>query len=351
MREIRIASCEEGQRFDKYLRKYFKEAGSGFLYKMLRKKNIVLNGKKVSGNEILKTGDVVKMFLAEDTIAKFTDNIPCAESLKIKIIKDNSSVKADCIVYKNYKIEVLYEDDDVIFLNKPAGLLSQKAVESDVSLVEILGQYLKSNNRTDYAESAGFRAGICNRLDRNTSGIIVAGKSVKGLQTMSNVIKNREVSKFYRCIVNGIVTDEGHLKGYLVKDERANKVHLSENDVSGKAQYIETRYKPVAANGNHTLLEVELITGKSHQIRAHMASIGHPVVGDVKYGAPSEKELEHHLLHAYELRFNKEPGPDNIILDRVAGKSIIAPLPSKYAQYMGFALEGEIICHPGIQGD
>lgn len=330
MREVTISSTESGQRLDKYLKKYLDKAGSGFIYKMLRKKNIVLNGKKAAGNELLVSGDVVKMFLSEETIDKFTGgrrNISGTTEKNILNIK----CTGNRIICGRYSVDILYEDDNIIFLNKPAGLLSQKADRDDVSLVDIFTAYMRDN------AVIGYNPGICNRLDRNTSGIVAAGKSVAGLQKLSEAIRDRRVKKLYHCIVCGKVISGEHLIGYLVKDTLTNKVTIyDDNNAAGvlgehsisarKADYIETIYRPIGTCDVGTILEVELITGKTHQIRAHLAMTGHPVVGDVKYGAPRRKDIKHHMLHAYEMRFGEEDG----VLAGVSEATITAPYPAEF---------------------
>ncbi|SHK39155.1 RluA family pseudouridine synthase [Hespellia stercorisuis] len=293
MREIEIASNEAGQRLDKMLAKYLKEAPKSFLYKMLRKKNIVLNGKKATGNEKLVVGDSVKLFLAEDTIAKFS-----GEELKI----GKSTVKLD----------IIYEDADVVFINKPVGMLSQRAKDTDRSLNEHLLSYLKESSQITEQELKTFHPAVCNRLDRNTSGLIAAGKSLTGLQKLSEMFRERTLRKFYRCLVKGRVTETRKLEGYLVKDMRTNRVTVSEDAGEGNdpGDYIETEYCPVATGRDVSLLEVHLITGKTHQIRSHLASIGHPIVGDYKYGDREVNDsfkkqygLQSQLLHSYRMEF------------------------------------------------
>ncbi|MBE5937257.1 MAG: RluA family pseudouridine synthase [Lachnospiraceae bacterium] len=333
MREVVVSSREAGQRFDKYLKKYFKEAGSGFIYKMLRKKNIVLNDCKATGSEQINSGDVIKFYLADDTIAKFTGSADCQKKTDIHtpnkksdmVIEEKDNKKY--IVKSPYRVEIIYEDDDVIFFNKPAGLLSQKAEKNDISLVDILTDYLQLDG-----EASGYKPGICNRLDRNTSGIVAAGKSVRGLRALSDTIRDRKVEKIYRCVVCGRVKEGAHLKGYLVKDEASNKVYvtdtfnLSAPDNGRKEQYIETIYKPLGVCELGTILQVILVTGKSHQIRAHLAGTGHPIVGDVKYGAPKVRQTKHHLLHAYEMKF----GTETDVLSGVSEKSIVADYPDYF---------------------
>ena len=203
MREVIISDRESGQRLDKFLKKYLSKAGSGFIYKMLRKKNIVLNGKKAAGGELLSSGDKIKFFLSDETLATFTgavitDKDNNISSQKNKLVIDETNGK--CLLYASYKVPVLYEDDHIIFFDKPAGLLSQKSDKNDISLVDIFAEYMKT---IDGGLPGGYTPGICNRLDRNTSGLVAAGKSVKGLQLLSEVIRDRRVSKIYRCIVQG----------------------------------------------------------------------------------------------------------------------------------------------------
>lgn len=335
MREVIISGRESGQRLDKYLKKYLSKAGQGFIYKMLRKKNIVLNGKKAAGGELLSSGDKIKLFLSEETLAKFMEAEASDADTKsaVSVKKDGLVVNAQggrCLEYASYKVPVLYEDDNIIFFNKPAGLLSQKSEKNDISLVDIFAEYMKI---VDGGISGGYIPGICNRLDRNTSGVVAAGKSVKGLQILSKVIRDRKVSKIYRCIVHGNVREGTRLKGYLVKDEKVNRVTVF-NSLKGAdvrdAQYIETEYRPVGVCSVGTILEVLLITGKTHQIRAHLASIGHPVVGDVKYGDSDDKRYRRQMLHAYEMKFGEETG----ILKGVSDRGIVAPYPEDFARYI-----------------
>lgn len=274
MREISVMENEAGQRLDKLLTKYLREAPKSFLYKMLRKKNITLNGKKAQGNELLQVGDQVKLFFSEETLEKFRGSGTDAPS------------KALAKKLPHTGLSVLYEDEHVILLNKPAGMLSQKSKAQDVSLVEYLIAYLLETGEVTEEQLERFRPSVCNRLDRNTSGIVVAGKSLAGLQMMSEMLRNRSMKKYYRCVVVGTMHGSRHLQGFLTKDPEANLVRICAQPFPDdpEAKRIDTEYRALAFGNGLTLLEVHLITGRSHQIRAHLASIGHPILGDPKYG-------------------------------------------------------------------
>ncbi len=312
MRELIITKNEADQRLDKLLAKYLNQGTKSFIYKMLRKKNIVLNDKKAQGDEKLKIGDSVKLYLAEDTINKFS----------------NVSIQRT-----NTKLNIIFENDDVIFINKPTGMLSQKAEKNDESVVEHLITYLIDSNQLTIEQLQSFKPSICNRLDRNTSGLITAGKSLAGLQGLSHYFKERDMKKFYIAFVKGHVSNTKHIKGYLCKDNKTNKVRISDTKLNENDEWIETEYKSLWKSNEISLLEIHLITGKSHQIRAHLSHIGHPIIGDTKYGDVNINKIyrknhavKHQLLHAYRLEF-----PFNqAVLPNLSGNKFIAPLPAIY---------------------
>ena len=308
MKEITITSKEAGQRFDKYLGKYLEKAGKSFIYKMLRKKNITLNGKKAEGSERLNEGDTVKLFLADETIEKFSQEMP-VELEHFNQIEKKQMLEMD--KQEKEELSIIYEDNHVLIINKPAGMLSQKARPDDISLIEHITNYLLQSGQLTIEQMKGFRPGISNRLDRNTSGIIVAGKSLEGLQVMGELFKERTLDKYYYCIVKGVVEKKEQIEGYLYKNHSHNKVTISKQPQEG-SEYIKTQYEPIKKTEEYTLLKVKLITGRSHQIRAHLQSIGHPIIGDGKYGDvrvnkyfKKNFKLKHQLLHAAELHFPK----------------------------------------------
>ncbi len=312
MKNFIIEKNEAGQRFDKYLAKLLKEAPKSFLYKMLRKKNITLNGKKAAGNELLKCGDEVKLFLSDDTFEKFSGK--------------------EKVLAVRHPLDILYEDENVLLVNKPAGMLSQPSQQGQPSLVEYITGYLLDKGSITWESLATFHPGVCNRLDRNTSGIVAAGKSLAGLQELSRMFHDRSIHKDYLCLAAGEIKNRNFIKGYLHKDTKCNKVIVYEKQVQDSLP-IETYYTPLGSSGSATLLLVRLITGRTHQIRAHLASIGHPVIGDGKYGDREKNQyyrekyrLDHQLLHAYMLTFPALEGPLKCLSKTVH----VAPVPELF---------------------
>ena len=293
MKKIIISDREEGQRLDKFLAKYMDQA------------------------EKLRQGDQIKLFLSDETVEKFTGTAGRAPMQK-----------------GNIDLAVIYEDAHVLFVNKPAGLLSQKAKPSDVSLVEVITEYLLQSGSLGPEDLRIFRPGICNRLDRNTSGIVTAGKSLVGLQALSLGFKERTFGKYYRCLVKGRVDESAYIKGYLTKDKEKNQVTVKEYPSEGD-ELIETEYRPVRVRDGYTLLEVHLITGKPHQIRAHLASVRHPIIGDPKYGDRKENNrfkmdygLSFQLLHACRLEF---PQMDSVLAP-LSGRRFYAEAPELFGK-------------------
>ncbi len=371
MKKFYVEQNEAGQRLDKLLSKLLNKAPKSFLYKMLRKKNIVLNGKKADGSEKLALKDEITLFLSDETIAQFTEQTEATQHDK--------------------ELDIIYEDKHILVVNKPIGELSQKAEKEDVSMVEYILSYLLTSKQLTKEQLASFKPGICNRLDRNTSGLLIAGKSLPGLQEMAEILKDRSLGKYYLCIVKGRLVDRKRVEGYLSKAEDINKVTIYPTK-TGDAEYICTEYEPLlwtGANngsskgypeprteetdgahkqpltvqreglsgkynatddlqgeripagrkpgssaegikGEFTLLKVKLITGRSHQIRAHLASLGHPLIGDYKYGDQKTNHyfkmhygLNHQLLHSYQIEFPELKGE----LSHLSGKKLTAKEP------------------------
>lgn len=312
MRQVTISGKEAGQRLDKWLAKYMAKAPKSFFYKMMRKKNIVVNGKKVQGNEKLDAGDQISLYLSDETIRQFQEQ--------------------RTLHGKKKKLDIVYEDDQILLVNKPVGMLSQKAEAKDFSLNEYIILYLLDKKELTQEELARFQPSICNRLDRNTTGIVAAGKTIAGLQMLSEIFKDRTVHKYYHCIVKGQIREEKKLEGYLKKEPEKNQVYI-EAEPSEDAAWICTRYRPLKIFSWCTYLEVELITGRSHQIRAHLASQGHPLFGDTKYGdaklnrmCREKYQLNHQLLHCARLEMPQLEGS----FAELSGKVFTAALPAQF---------------------
>lgn len=316
MKEIRIGKNQCGQRLDKFLQKYLTEAPKSFLYKMLRKKNIKRNGKRAEGGEILSEGDVLTLFLSDETLEKFSGSKGSRG-----VVSSQREEGIEASRRTPAALDILYENEHIALINKPAGMLSQKAASGDVSLVEYFLEYTGGGEM-------GFRPGICNRLDRNTSGIVIGGKTLSGLQCMSELLRERKIEKYYLAVVQGVMMHKGIRQAWLKKDKKTNKVEIMEQETPG-ATYIKTGYEPLAADGTCTLVRIRLYTGKTHQIRSHLASLGHPILGDRKYGGGAAgSHIKRQLLHAYELKF---PFLEGVFSD-LSEKVFRAELPEDFYQ-------------------
>lgn len=313
MKELIIDKNESEQRLDRFLKKYLSEAPQSFIYKMIRKKNIKLNDKKANPDTIIVEGDTVQLYLADETIEKFKG--------KDEVIKSTLIPK------------IIYEDDNIILINKPVGILSHSAdkeygnniVDSMIHYLHVKGEYNPRLEKT-------FTPSICNRLDRNTSGIIIGAKNYASLKMINDSIKKGNVNKYYKTIVKGIIKKDETIEGYLIKNEELNKVRIL-NEKKDDSKKVITRIKPLAISGEYSLLEIELITGRTHQIRAHLASIGHPVIGDIKYGDKKTNRyfqekygLDSQFLHAYRIVFNELDEP----LEYLNRKEFIGKLGEKF---------------------
>lgn len=392
MQSVTIGGNQAGQRLDKFLRKYLPNAGTGFLYKMLRKKNITLNGRKAEGSEILALDDTVAFFFSEETFTKFSglaqhnaalqhneakqhkeasqhdaalqyegsseaaqnvENAQSAKNARSSEVAHSAETAQSAVpalvkeAQKAYKllqgITVLYEDDNVLILDKHEGILTQKADKTDSSLNEWLIGYLLERGGFPQGELRTFRPSVCNRLDRNTSGIVLCGKSLAGSQYLSRCIRERTIRKFYRTICSGLLREPQTVHGYLEKNTTRNRVTVwtDGSKAAGDAVPIHTSYIPLAWSGTqardgYTLLEVELITGKPHQIRAHLADIGHPLIGDFKYGSEDINRqfkesfgLSHQLLHACRVEFPKERDG---ACRALSGVAVCAPCPDDFSK-------------------
>ncbi len=262
MRIFKVHQSEEGQTLEKYIQKLLMSAPSSFIYKIFRKKDVKVNGHHEDRKFKLSENDEVAIYITEDQFNDF---------LKEKAYQPNNNIK-DWIIY---------EDDNVLFINKPRGLLVQKSKPQDESLDQMVVEYLIYKGEYNPEKEIAFKPGPAHRLDRNTSGIVAFGKNHQTLELLFELFKNHDlINKHYLALVVGQVEKEKDtIDAPLLKNEEKNLVSVSKNGKTAK-----TVYKLIKKYDHYSLLDVTLLTGRTHQIRVHMAYINHPIVGDSKYG-------------------------------------------------------------------
>lgn len=316
MREIKIAKNDAGQRLDKFLTKAL-DLPVGLLYKSIRTKKIKVNRKRAENNTVLAEGDIIQCFLAEEFFAKLDNS-------------DGVSVSLDKV---QPKLDIVYEDENIMLLNKRPGVSVHEDEDSKVNtLITHVQAYLYQKGEYNPKDEQSFAPALCNRIDRNTGGIVIAAKTAEALRVMNEKIKLREIDKFYLAAVHGIPKQkEATLTGYLLKDEKLNKVRVFDTNPPRGAKNIVTKYKVIATKNSDALIEVELLTGRTHQIRAHMAHIGHPLIGDGKYGINKTDRANGYkfqALYSYKLRFSFKGEPT--ALEYLSGKEFSIPKKEIY---------------------
>ena len=271
MRQLTIGPNDGGQRLDKFLAKTFRTMPNALLYKYIRKKCITVNRKKVPESYILQTGDVLSLFIRDE----FFEDTPEREAFK-QLLGETAS--------QSGAFRVAYEDENILIADKPAGMLVHEDESERIhTLINLIQAYLYQKGEYRPEKENCFAPALCNRIDRNTEGLVIAAKNARALAEMNEIIKQRKVEKTYLAAVHGVFSSPiGELRSRLEKDERTNTVRVSAH----RGKEAVTRYRVLRTDKSRqlSLLEVSLLTGRTHQIRAHMSHIGHPLFNDARYG-------------------------------------------------------------------
>ena len=303
MKELTIGSNDAGQRLDRFLAKAVPLLPASLAQKYIRIKRIKINGSRAERDSRLQEGDVLQLYINDEFFDK-----PREENAYLTVAAP--------------KLQIVYEDDHILLVDKRPGIAvhPHDGAEYGRTLIDHIQAYLYQKRQWRPREENSFTPALCNRIDRNTGGIVIAAKTAEALRVMNQKIKDRELDKRYLAVVEGIPKPAaGSLKGYLFKDAKKNRVYVSDKPQLG-AKSCQTNYKVLASKGGLSLVECELITGRTHQIRAQFAHAGHPLLGDGKYGKLDKRyDRSYQALYAYQLTFSFKTDAD--VLSYLDGKS------------------------------
>lgn len=288
MRTFHIGDNDAGQRLDKFLSKAVKRLPKSLMYKTIRLKRIKVNGKRCEISTRLQKGDIVYLYLNDE----FFDDVP----LSLPFLSAPA------------RLDIVYEDENLLLVNKHPGLVVHEDDNGSVdTLIHRIQHYLYDKGEYRPQQEHSFAPALCNRIDRNTGGIVIAAKNAESLRILNQKIKDRELRKLYLCVVKGLIEPKsGEWKAYLQKDEKTNTVTIS-SCKTPENRTIITAYRVLQQTKAYSLVEVDLKTGRTHQIRAHFAFMGHPLVGDGKYGKlehGKHANIRRQLLYSYRLDFH-----------------------------------------------
>jgi 23S rRNA pseudouridine955/2504/2580 synthase len=331
MKQIEITANDAGRRLDRFLRKYLPKASLSSIYKIIRK-DVKVDGRRRGEEYILAEGEILSLYLSDDKISELRGDTDADFSDGTS--GDNRSNRnggSNKKARRNFKI--IYEDENILAVDKPFGLLTHgDGIEKKNHLANQVKDYLIEKGDFNPRTEKVFAPAPANRLDRNTTGIVICGKTSPALKGLNEMIRKDLVRKFYVTIVHGRIDSEMRLGGYLVKDHNTNKVEIRKASPEGKEVVTIVRPIKVLSDGRneYTYIEVELVTGRTHQIRAHLASISHPLIGDVKYGGKKVFGLSTQLLHAVRLEFSGSVEG----LEYLEDMTLEAPLPEDFEKIL-----------------
>ena len=315
MKELIISKNDAGQRLDKFLTKALCDIPPALMYKAIRTKKIKVNRHRAEGKQVLLEGDTLQLFLPDEFF-----------------VREKAGTGHD-LARITPRLSLVYEDENILLLNKrPGVLVHEDGQGTGDTLITHVQAYLFQKGEYDPEGEQSFAPALCNRIDRNTGGIVIAAKNAEALRVINEKIRDGGIHKFYLCAVHGIPTPrQATLSGFLIKNSKENTVQVYDRDPGHGAKSIRTHYRVLATRENSALLEINLLTGRTHQIRAHMAHVGHPLWGDGKYGvnrSDRARGYKFQALYAYRLCFEGEG--DWGALNGLRGKEFSIPAADIY---------------------